>query len=134
MPLFRPQTDRIGYVVLPTKANCAGCPDAWFHSGFGEQDVQGLYVEQADGTFLHLLADESDVRLVFPNERIFVVGRDGYYLTLAQARQAIDVDLVRSVAYVDDYNDEWQDVYVCDPSSFPHNIPGEEARRAEPIR
>lgn len=134
MPLFRPRTDRVGYTVAESKSSCAGCPDAWFLTGFGEQDVQGLYVQDHDGSFVHLMTDEAAVREMFSDEFIFVVGRDGYYLTMAQARQAIDVDMVRAVNYVDDYNDEWQDVYICDPVTFPHNIPGEEARRAEPIR
>jgi len=134
MPLFRPATDRIGWATARPDNTCPGCPPAWFHSGFAETDVQGIYVQELDGSFNHTMMPEEDVRLIYPNERIFVVGRDNYYVSLADARRALDVDDVRQIHYVDDYDDEYQDYYVCDPTSPPFNIPGAPANAGEPVR
>lgn len=138
MPLLRPMTHTGSRVLLAPDDvyNCAACPDAWFRMNFDtmyDGGTQGCYVQLDDGSYRWLPIDGFRVREDFPPERVFEVGRDGYYLTLAQARDAIDQG-VHGVHYVDDFDDEYQDVYVCDPVLFPHNIPGDEAHRPEPIR
>jgi len=94
---------------------------------------QGLYVREPDGSFAwKQWAYDEAVKHGYAHEDIFVVGRSGYYLTLAEARQAIP-DGAHGISYVDDYNDEFQDFFVCaadgnDPEPF------REAHNPEPIQ
>lgn len=134
MPLFRPSTDRIGYAVAETTVDCAGCPDAWFLSGFGEEDVQGVFVRMPTGELVWAPITAMEAYETFAEEDVYEVGRDGYYLTMQQARDTLDRDLVGEVVYCDDYNDEWSDFYICDPASLPHNQPNAIANAGEPIR
>ena len=118
------------------RGQCAACPDAWFWVGFDTEysgGIQGVYVILDDGSFRYLALPLEDVLASgYPVSRVFEVGRDGYYLTLAQARAAIDIDEVHGIHYVDDFNDEYQDYYICADDDT--HTPFAEAHYAEPIR
>lgn len=138
MPLFRP-TGHAGMLVKLSpgdKPNCAACPDTWFWLDFDTEFYRGplgVYVLMDDGSFRHLHIDmPAALASGFPADRIFPVGSDGHYLSMAQARTAIDLDRVTSIYYVDDYSDEYQDFYVCKDDD--DHTPFVEARVAEPIR
>lgn len=118
-------------------ARCAACPDAWFRVRFDTEfngGPQGFYIQLDDGTFRYVsnvtVADA--IASGFPAGRIYEAGRDGYYLTMAEARQAIDVDAVTAVLYVDDFNDEYQDFFICKDDD--DHTPFVEATIAELIR
>jgi hypothetical protein len=138
MPLFRPTAHTGSLVKLSPgdKPKCAACPDAWFWISFDTEAYAGpvgVYVLMDDGSFRHLRRGLQEVLdSGFPPDRVFPVGTDGYYLTMAQARQAIDPDHVTSVYYVDDFNDEWQDYFICDDTVEP--FPYVEAHVKEPIQ
>lgn len=141
MPLFRPTTHayELDTKLSPLNAsNCVGCPEAWFRSGFGEEENQGVYVRVNTGEIVWAPITAMEAYETFAPEDVFECGRDGYYLTLAQARDAINRDGVHGVMYVDDYNDEYQDVFISDPRDATGqgvtNIPYAESHRAEPIR
>ena len=115
----------------PTPMNVHTAPHK-FATGFGSKK-QGLWVREADGsyTWKQWSYDEA-ANAGYAYEDIFVVGRADYYLTLAEARQAIP-DGAHGVSYVDDFNDEWQDYYVCaDDGNDPE--PYQEAHAPEPIQ
>lgn len=118
----------------PTQHNVTkiGWPYATRYVTVPSQDNQGVIVKESDGSFAVMRRVNEAVES-YPSDRIFEVGRNGYYLSLADARQAIDVDEIHGVRYVDDYNDEWTDYYVV--GSDPRiNEPGVEATQAEPVR
>lgn len=106
-----------------------------FTAGFdgGYRKKNGLYVREADGsyTFQNWYFDEA-IRKGYAEEDIFVIGRDGYYLTMEEARQAIP-DGVIGVHYVDDFNDEFQDFFVCKADGIQPE-PFEQAQQPEPIQ
>lgn len=109
--------------------------DHRFAVGFdgGRKNKQGLWVREADGSYTyHVWGYDDAVKNGYADEDIFVVGRDGYYLTLAEARQAIP-DGVKGVHYVDDYNDEFQDFFVCKADGIDPE-PYEKAQSPEPIQ
>ena len=69
-----------------------------------------------------------------------MVGRGGYYLTMEEARNALpvgcrldDPTFVRGVHYIDDFNDEWQDFYICKEDGIQPE-PYLEALAQEPIQ
>ena len=141
MPLMRPMTHSGKLMLLSPddRSKCSDCPDFWFHVSFDTEfngGTQGFYIKLDDGSFRKVVHETAAEAILwgFPADRVFEVGRDGYYLSLADSRQAVDVDFVHGIHYVDDYNDEWQDVYVCDPALPPFNVPGRETHNAEPIR
>lgn len=104
-----------------------------FTSGFdGGKNKNGLWIRDEDGYRYENWTYDYAKSLGYADEDIFVIGRDGYYLTLEEARQAIP-DGVHGVHYVDDYNDEFQDYFVCkadgnDPEPY------QEAHAPEPIQ
>lgn len=132
MPLFRPEAHRPGVDARLTPQNCPACPEVWFRSGFAEQDTLGSWVLTPKGEFLWSAAPTDELIAIFGADHVFEGGRDGYYLTMEQARQAIDVDQVHGVHYVDDYNDEYQGYYVCKDDE--DHTPFAEAHVAERIR
>lgn len=124
MPLLRPDWHNSMGIVIE------GALSPMVVTGFAE-DNQGVYVRGATGAFAFAQLDEATALETYAAKDVFTVGRDGYYLTLDEARQAI-ADGVHGVRYVDDYCDEYQDYYVCkdgDP-----NVPYAEAHTPEPIR
>ena len=130
MPLLRPERHLSGQVRL-TQNICPSCPEAWFRSGFGEQEVQGLWVRLENGTFAFADIPLAEAYDVFGDKNVFVGGYDGYYLAMDEARQAIG-DRVHGVHYVDDFNTEFQDFFVvCDDDD---HTPYAEAHVAELIR
>lgn len=138
MPLFRPTaaTGSIMRLSPGDHVRCAACPDAWFWLSFDTEFYRGpvgVYVLMDDGSFRHLHINAHDALATgFPADRIFPVGTDGHYLSMAQARTAIDADHVTSVMYVDDFNDEWQDYFICKDDD--DHTPYVEAHIAELIR
>jgi hypothetical protein len=117
------------------KHRCSACPEAWFTIPFDTQfdgGTQGVYVQLDDGSFVHLDIEYGDVLAAgFPESRVYEVGRDGYYLTMDEARRAIPAP-VHGVHYVDDFNTEFQDFFVvCDDDD---HTPYAEAHVAELIR
>ena len=105
-----------------------------FKIPFGTGPVpQGLWVREEDGSYTyHQWTFDEALENGYSGDDIFQVGRTGYYLTLEEARQAIP-DGAHGVYYVDDYNDEFQDFFVCaadgnDPEPF------KEAHAPEPIQ
>ena len=132
MPLLRPMTHSNSYTAAYySQAPLPGQP-FWINFDMGEP--QGMWVRETDGSFTqsNMTFDEA-LNAGYAEGDIFQVGHDGYYLTMADARQAIDTDSVHGVHYVDDYNNEFQDFFVCkadglDPEPFV------EAHKAEPIQ
>ena len=105
-----------------------------FATGFDSQPGKnGLWVREPDGSYTYQQWNfDEALKHGYHSDDIFVVGRAGYYLTLEEARQAIP-DGAHGVSYVDDYNDEFQDYFVCkkdgiDPEPFT------EAHQPEPIQ
>ena len=131
MPLFQPETHTPGVDLVLTTSNCPGCPHAWFRSGFAEQDTQGCWVRVSFGVFVWSGAPLDELIAQFGEQNVYEVGRDGYYLTLAEARLAIDGG-VHGIRYVDDYNIEYQSYYLCKDDE--DHTPFAEAHVAEPIR
>jgi hypothetical protein len=103
-----------------------------FAINFGNKR-QGLWVREANGSYAYQewTFDEA-LKAGYDESDIFVVGRTGYYLTLAEARQAIP-DGAHGVSYVDDFNDEWQDYYICAADDIDPE-PYKEAHSPEPIQ
>jgi len=136
MPLLRPMTHSGTRIRMesPAASKCPACPDAWFRLPFDTQwngGTQGVYVQYDDGTFGYLRASRQEALAHFPDSRIYEVGRDGYYLTMDEARRAIPAP-VHGVHYVDDFNTEFQDFFVvCDDDD---HTPYAEAHVAELIR
>lgn len=131
MPLLRPMTHSNSYTAAYFQRPQHGHP-FWINFDMGEP--QGIVIRNADGSFTKtdMNVEEATASGIDPDD-IFEVGRDGYYLTMAEARQAIDKDFIHGVLYVDDFNDEFQDYFVCkadglDPEPFV------EAHKAEPIQ
>ena len=101
----------------------------------------GLYVRETDGSFMYYVwSYDQALKSGYADEDIFVVGRDGYYLTMEEARNAmppgVDLDdptFVHGVHYIDDFNDEWQDFYICAEDGVTPE-PYEEAHAHEPIQ
>ncbi len=117
MPYWKP-TRHVGVKV--------GLPWALYFVTVPPAGGQGCYVREDDGTYAwapSVTAAREQYALV----DIFVIGNEGYYLTMAQARQAL-ADGMQGIHFVDDYNDEWQDVYVSAT-----NEPFTEATEPEPI-
>jgi len=104
----------------------------WINFDMGEP--QGIVIRNADGSFTKtdMNVEEATASGIDPDD-IFEVGRDGYYLTMAEARQAIDKDFIHGVHYVDDFNDEFQDYFVCEADGLDPE-PFAEAHKAEPIQ
>ena len=123
MPTFTPTQHKITKV---------GWPWATWYVSVPSQDNQGVIVKENDGSFAWA-PSLGEALANYPQDRVFEIGHEGYYLSLADARQAIDVDGIHGVKYVDDYNDEWTDYYVVG-SNPSVNEPGVEATQAEPIR
>jgi hypothetical protein len=100
---------------------------------FGTGPVpQGLWVKEEDGSYTYHQDWTAKDAVEAGYKEYYEVGRVGYYLTLEEARQAIP-DGAHGVYYVDDYNDEFQDFFVCaadgnDPEPF------KEAHAPEPIQ
>ena len=132
MPLLRPMTHSNSYAGLYHNVNLHGSGHAvWINFDMGEP--QGLWVREADGHYVqsNMTYDEA-LDAGYAEDDIFQVGRDGYYLSMAEARTAI-TDGVHGVHYVDDFNTEFQDFFVCkedqlDPEPFV------EAHTPEPIQ
>ena len=104
-----------------------------FSSGFdGGTNKNGLWVRDEDGYHYKNWTYDKAKGLGYADDDIFVVGRDGYYLTLEEARQAIP-DGVMGVHYVDDFNDEFQDFFVCKADGIQPE-PFDEAQAPEPIQ
>lgn len=93
-----------------------GLPHALWFVRKQQQDVQGGFVKDA-GTFTW---DR------FPEGTVYEIGRGPYYLTLADARSAIEDGLL-SVVYTDDYNDEYQDYYICNLATNTPEVPADTA-------
>ena len=101
----------------------------------------GLYVREPDGSFTYRLwTYDKAAAEGYADEDIFVVGRGGYYLTMEEARQALplgvdldDPSFVRGVHYVNDFNDEFQDFFVCKEDGIQPE-PYLEALAQEPIQ
>ena len=127
MPLFRPTRHHNEKV---------GLPYALYYVTVPSIDDQGYVERLADGSFRYGATgtqyDEYGALLIH-REDYFEIGRDGYYLTMAEARQAIDKDGIHGVRYVDDYNDEFQDFFVCEADGLDPE-PFREAHKAEPIQ
>lgn len=87
---------------------------------------QGCYVREDDGSFAWA-PSVAQARQNYSHTDIFVIGNEGYYLTMAEARQAL-ADGIQGIHYVDDFNDEWQDIYISST-----NPPFTEATVPEPI-
>jgi hypothetical protein len=156
MPLLRPKSHsgsntilmhnitprrrkRRGYSPAPLNAHSA--PHK-FATGFDTQPgKQGLYVREADGSYMYYVwSYDEALKKGYADKDIFVIGRDGYYLTMAEARKALPADVplddptfVHGVHYVDDFNDEWQDFYICAEDGVTPE-PYEEAHAHEPIQ
>lgn len=111
MPAFYPQPSRTTRVGLPHAA--------WFVKRT-TQDNQGGIVKNMDGTFEWKKHPES-------GDTVYQIGRGPYYLTLAEARAVIDTAEIDSVVYTDDYNDEYQDYYICNLSTNTPDIPADNA-------
>ncbi len=102
---------------------------------------QGLWVRESDGSFMyHEWSYDEASKHGYEDKDIFAVGRDGYYLTMKEARQALpagvpldDPSFVHGVHYIDDFNDEWQDFYICAKDNATPE-PYEEAHAHEPIQ
>ena len=131
MPLLRPMTHSNSDAELQLELRPS--PEHYFWINFDAEVRQGAYIREADGSFTktNMTYDEA-LDAGYADGDIFPVGHDGYYLTMAEARQAIG-DSVHGVHYVDDYNDEFQDFFICkadglDPEPFV------EAHKAEPIQ
>jgi|694.fasta_scaffold69135_3 hypothetical protein len=109
-----------------------GMPWATWYVSVPTQDNHGVIVKEADGSFAWAPSLEEALKK-YPSDCVYEIGRGGYYLTLTEVRQAVDVDGIHGIAYVDDYNDEWTDYYVVG-SSPRINDPGVEVTQAEPVR
>ena len=154
MPLMRPMTHSgTKYRLTPlTKEHCSSCPEAWFNVNFDTEFIggtQGVYIglptkkrpvreEMASprpyyfDEFTWLPIDEEQALVHFEPWQIFAVGRDGYYLTLEEARLAIDASKVHGVHYHDDFDDELQGYFICKDDD--DHTPYAEAHVSEPIR
>lgn len=130
MPLLRPEVHDSGYVLL-TEHICPDCPKAWFRTGFGEQETQGFIVRTADGRYARGTMPLAEAIAFFGEHNVFEGGRDGYYLSMAEARNAIRDD-VHGVHYVDDFNTEFQDFFIVKDDD--DHTPYAEAHVEEPIR
>jgi hypothetical protein len=103
--------------------------------------VNGLWVREPDGSFTYKpWSYDEAAKNGYAPEDIFVVGRGGYYLTMEEARMALPLDtdlsdpsFVHGVHYVDDYNDEFQDFFVCAADGIEPE-PFLEAHAQEPIQ
>lgn len=111
MPAFYPRYGHYTRIGLPSAA--------WFVKR-QQQDKAGVFVRNEDGSF-------SWKRFPEAGDTVFEVGRGPYYLTLAEAREAIDESEVVEVVYTDDYNDEYQDYYICNLSTNTPDVPAENA-------
>ena len=109
MPLFRPRTHSNSYAGLFPNIGWHGNP-MWMDFDAGEP--QGCWVF-TDGRFVKTNLERDDAFREYGPGNVYEVGRDGYYLTMAQARTAIE-DGAKGVHYVDDYNDEFQDFFICE--------------------
>lgn len=128
MPLFRPEAHRLEADTLVA----SGPIHDWFQSGMGADERQGIWVRTSYGVIQHsstLSLDEAIAQ--YGEANVFDGGRDGYYLTLDEARLAI-ANGCHGIHYVDDYNDEYQDYYVCKDDD--EHTPFAEAHTAEPVR
>jgi hypothetical protein len=96
----------------------------WFVKEPSAGDDQGVIVQKPDGSFWHHATPGFGEWF---DGTSYAVGRR-YYLSLAEARQAIGVDGIHGISYVDDFNDEYQDYYVCDLAV---NTPGHDAHTPE---
>jgi hypothetical protein len=104
-----------------------GLPWAMYFVTVPQQHKQGCYVREQDGSYAWA-PSVWKAREHYDTKDIFVIGNEGYYLTMAEARQAL-TDGMQGIHYVDDFNDEWQDIYVSST-----NLPFTEATVPEPIR
>ena len=131
MPLLRPMTHSNSYTAAYYSQTPVPGQPFWINFDMGEP--QGVYVREPDGHYVKTDMDEGAAYDAgYAAEDVFVVGRDGYYLSMAEARTAI-TDGVHGVHYVDDFNTEVHDVFVCkedqlDPEPFV------EAHTPEPIQ
>lgn len=110
MPAFTPRRGHYTRIGLPSAA--------WFVKR-QQQDKAGVFVKNGDGSFSWKRAPEA-------GDTVFEVGRGPYYLTLAEAREVLGDDIVE-VSYTDDYNDEYQDYYICNLSTNTPDVPAENA-------
>lgn len=118
MPRFRPTRHFYRKVGLPYAA--------WFVS-MPMQDKQGVIVKKDDGTFDWL----DPMHPSALTGTVYQIGNEEYYLSLAEAREAISNSNLHDIEYTDDYNDEYQDHYVC---NLAYNSPDTPASIAEPIQ
>jgi hypothetical protein len=105
-----------------------GLPYAMYFVSHPVQDKQGVIVKALDGTFSwrtrNIMLDETI------DGTVYEIGREGYYLTLAEAREAINNSDVYGISYTDDYNDEYQDFFICNTAT---NTPDVTTDTAEAI-
>ena len=109
-----------------------------FDSGPG---INGLYVREPDGSFMYKQWTYDQAAAAgYDHDDIFVVGRGGYYLTMEEARMALPLDtplsdpsFVHGVKYVNDFNDEFQDFFVCAEDGVEPE-PFQEAHAQEPTQ
>lgn len=106
----------------PTRNNNMhhGLPSAAWFVRRKQQDVGGVFVKNEDGTFSWKKTRED-------GDTVYEIGRGPYYLSLADARRVIDVEEFGNVVYTDDYNDEYQDYYICNLSTNTPDVPAENA-------
>lgn len=97
-----------------------GLPHAAWFVKRSSQDNQGVFVRNEDNTF-------SWKRTPDPGDMVYEIGRGPYYLTLDEAREVIDVAEFPNVVYTDDYNDEYQDYYICNLATNTPDVPASEA-------
>lgn len=111
MPAFIPRRGHYTRIGLPHAS--------WFVKR-QQQDKAGVFVKNGDGSFSWKRAPEA-------GDTVYEIGRGPYYLSLAEAREVIDVAELGEVSYTDDYNDEYQDYYICNPATNTPDVPAENA-------
>jgi len=97
---------------------------------FDAGEPQGCYVFNGS-SYVKTDLDRDTAFAQYGPENVFEVGRDGYYLSMGQARTAI-LDGAKGVHYVDDFNSEFQDFFICE-GGLVDPVPFEEAHEPAPI-